>query len=128
MAQNSTLLDIKTLYESMAGGRIFIHLMDSMRDSCKRTLLLREMNYFLLILMTHKSLKNTGIRNSPAIRKNNISISYLPLHHDADCLCSDFNLFSNICVNGFQKFLLCLLKKNSNISHSMDIHNVCTIR
>jgi hypothetical protein len=28
-------------------------------------------------------------------------------------LCSDFNLFSNICVNGFQKFLLCLLDKKS---------------
>jgi hypothetical protein len=29
MVQNSTLLDIKTLYESMAGGSIFIHLMGS---------------------------------------------------------------------------------------------------
>ena len=61
MAQNSTLLDIKTLYESMAEGRIFIHPMSSMRDLCKRTLLLREMNYFLLTLMTYKSLKHSGI-------------------------------------------------------------------
>jgi len=57
MAQNSTLLDIKTLRESMAGGRIFTHLMGSMRDLFKRTLLLREINYFLLTTMTHKSLK-----------------------------------------------------------------------
>jgi len=61
MAQNSTLLDIKTLHESMAGCRFFTHLMGSMRDSCRRTLLLREINYFLLTPMTHKSLKNVGI-------------------------------------------------------------------
>jgi hypothetical protein len=114
MAQNSTHLDTKTLRESMTGGRIFIHLMGSIRDLCKRTLLLREINYFLLTLMTHRSLKHTGIQNLPAICKNNISISYLPLHHYADCLCSDFNLFSNICVNGFQQFFLCLLEKKNS--------------
>lgn len=101
----------------MAEGRIFIHPMSSMRDLCKRTLLLREMNYFLLTLMTYKSLKHSGIWNSPAICKNNISIGYLPLHHDADCLCSNFNLFSNIRVNGFQKFLLCLLEKKIQTYH-----------
>jgi hypothetical protein len=46
MAQNSTLIDAKTLYEIMAGGRIFIHLMGNMRDLCKRPLLLREISYF----------------------------------------------------------------------------------
>jgi len=61
MTQNSTLLDIKTLKENMAGGRIFTHLMGSMRDLCKRTLLLREIKYFLLTPMTHKSLKHVGI-------------------------------------------------------------------
>jgi hypothetical protein len=61
MAQNSTIIDTKTCYEIMAGGRIFIHLMGNMRDLCKRPLLLREINYFLLTLMTHKSMKHIGI-------------------------------------------------------------------
>jgi hypothetical protein len=79
-------------------------------------LLKREMNLIVMLLsalMAHKRVKDIGIWNSPAICKNNISISNLPPHHDADCLCSDFNLFSNICVNGFQKFLLRLLPKKS---------------
>ena len=90
------------------------------RTMLKNTALKRNeslLRYFLLTLMTYKSLKHIGIQNSPAICKNNISISYLPLYHDADCLCSYFNLFSNIRVNGFHKFLLCLLEKRIQTYH-----------